>query len=222
MKIRFIGEGVSDVGGERCTGIVPVLTRNVLAAKLGRAPAMEHDTAPLPRFHGKGYAAKAQVAITEAHRQGLDGVAIAVDRDGRRGTERLKLLRQGRDAATAKAAMPAAVGVAIETIEAWLLADEPAIGRALRFEKPPPCGPDPESLDGKPSTDDHPKVRLAHHLAMDADRARANQARLEAIAEEADVAEIERRCVKGFKPFAEEVRDRLAPIFAPKSGQQRG
>jgi hypothetical protein len=217
MKIRFVGEGASDIGGERAVGAVPILTRRLIAAGLGEPPAMEHDTAPLPRFHhGKGYAQKARVAIKEAHREGLDGIAIVVDRDGeRRGAERLKLLRQGRDAAAQEVPLPAVVGVAIETLEAWLLADEPAIGRVLGLEAPPPRGPDPESLDGRPGTDRHPKSRLAGHLALDASAGRSNQARLEAIAAETDLAELERRCPRGFKPYADEVRDRLAPLFEP-------
>ena len=211
MKIRFVGEGVSDIGGNGWVGVVPILTDKVLAAKLGEQPIFEIETKLLPRFHQKrGYPAKAKLAITEAHRQDCAGVAIVVDRDGHR--DRLKLLRQGREEAAAEVPISAAVGVAVETMEAWLLADEQAIGKVTGevVER----RQDPESLSGRRGSSNHPKDRLNALLSRDSEENRTNQERLKLIAEETDVSEIEKRCPQGFGPYADEVRHRLAPLFS--------
>ena len=214
MRLLFFGEGSSDVGWDEHAGVIQILTRKVLATRLGVAPELNARSERLPHLRKRrGYAAKAEAAINSAHRLGFDGVSIVVDRDGPANRDRLKLLRKGRDKAAAEVPIPAAVGVAIETVEAWVLADEPAIGRVLGLPTSPATGPDPETLDGSPESDRHPKKRLAALLAQDTIGQKRNQERLEAIASETDVGVVERRCEKGFGRYADEVRVRLAPIF---------
>lgn len=209
MRVLFVGEGVTDVGGERHAGVVPRLTEKVLEARVGSPVTLKAERTPLPRFHrSRGYEAKVVIAIKEADREGFDAITIVVDRDGQK--ERMKKLRQGADDASREVPLPAVVGLAVETLEAWLLADEQAIRETLDCDVP--SGPDPEKLSGRPGTDLHPKDRLAKLLAADAHTQRTNIERFEAIAERADVGVIERRCKQGFAPFAKEVRRVLAPL----------
>jgi len=209
-RIQFVGEGVTDIGGERHTGVVPRLTEKVLTQRLERPVAFEAERVPLPRFHrSRGYETKVACAIREANRQGFDGIAIVVDRDG--DTERIKRLKKGVEDASSEVPLPAVVGVAVETIEAWLLADEQAIREALDCDVA--AGIDPEKLTGRPGTMDHPKDRLAELLARDTDEGRTNSERFDTIADRANVAVVERRCKQGFAPYAKDVRHIFGPLF---------
>lgn len=225
MRVLVVGEGCTDTGfgslaGEEkwpdlATGVIPILVRRILAARLGKdPPGCIFDGDRLPRFHRvRGYPAKVCEAILEAHRRGYSAAVIVVDRDTTPGHERLQKLREGRDLAASRVPTPAAVGVAIEAMEAWLLADEVVLGSALEIKPNPPRGPDPETLSGARGSPDHPKARLAIFLDQDTNEHRPVIEKLEAIASELDPSEIEKRCKRGFKPFADEVRTRLLPLW---------
>jgi hypothetical protein len=195
MRLRFVGEGPDDVGREGVAGIAQILVRRLLSASSGRpTDTSGWGVGVLVRKHqGTGLPQKAHVAIKEAHREGFDGVVILLDRDGKRvGGDRLSKLREGRRAAAMEVPTAAVVGIAIETIEAWLLADESAMSRAIGVSIP--RQPDPETLDGAKGTPRHPKVVLAACLAQ----ARVKEMRSadikRRIAEEADLQILEARC----------------------------
>lgn len=210
MRLRFIGEGPDDVGREESAGIAQIFVRRLLEGALGEAPdTSSWETGRFIRKHnGAGYPQKAFLAIKEAHREGFDGVIILVDRDGKTvGGDRLAKLREGRQKAAQDVPMRAVVGVAIDTIEAWLLADEAAIRHAVGF--PVDRQPDPETLDGAKGTPRHPKVLLESCVAKaKASGLRSAEIKLK-IAERASLEVVEKRCPAGFKRFAEEVRREL-------------
>jgi hypothetical protein len=211
MKILVYGEGPQDVGrGEdEYVGVVRTLVERLIT----ECPDSSDEKITfrgrrLGRLHGgKGFKRKARIAINEARRQGYDCVVIVIDRDGRRQKNgRLQALNDGRDEALRTAYFPTAIGVAIETMEAWLLADERALseclGRAVDKQ------PSPEKLSGKKGTPEHPKTRL--NTLIDGDDGKLKQR----IAEQVDLPTIERRCPKGFKPFADEIRAHLCPALS--------
>lgn len=227
MRLLLVSEGPLDVGtagrgrgdpehgeGEERRGAVGVLVRRVLADKMGREVSdweIERDV--LPRVHARseavsGYPRKAHLAIEEARIRGCTAVAIVVDRDRTEGGSRLAQLREGRDLAEKSGnplAYRAALGVAVEMVEAWLLADEQALNEALGLDPKAPAIPDPEGLDGGPKTESYPKTVFRKLV----ERGRAvSGAPYDDVAERVRLDVLERRCKLGFAPFAEELRKR--------------
>lgn len=227
MRLLLVSEGALDVGaagrdhggaahGEDDTskGAVGVLVRRVLEERLGREiQAWEIEGDVLPRVHRasesvSGYARKVQLAIEEARIRGCSSVAVVVDRDRTAGSSRLSQLREGRSLAEQQGnplAYATALGVAVETVEAWLLADEQALNEALSLNPRAPAIPDPEGLDGGPKTESHPK-NVLRKLIRSSPAAGATP--YDDVAERVRLDVLQRRCRVGFAPFADEVRER--------------
>ncbi len=151
-----------------------------------------------------GYANK--LGLMPGLREGreADAIVAVVDRDGEKNKGKIVELNKGREELQ-KANKPCAVGLAIEEIEAWLLADEKALRTALN-DPNIQRQPDPESLKGHKES----KVRL--QLLIDQNQ--ANQATPDGlvglcaeIARASEIKALETRCPDGFKPFAAQVRE---------------
>jgi hypothetical protein len=225
VTVLIVSEGALDVGtsGRRAVdydasderrGAVSVLVRRLLEQKWGREVAdWELERAVLPRAHHRseevsGYPRKVLLAITEAAARKCSSVVIVVDRDRTDGGSRLAELREGRALAEADGkplAYRTALGVAIEMVEAWLLADEKALNEALGLAPPTPAIADPEQLDGGPRTDTYPKSVFRSLVK----RGSADSGTpYDDVAARTRLDVIERRCRAGFAPFAQEVRER--------------
>ncbi|MGH7272346.1 MAG: hypothetical protein ACREJ3_18105, partial [Polyangiaceae bacterium] len=173
MKLLVLGEGKNDIGDPyadpACRGAVTIFAQRVLQAHgVGLADGEVHG-GQLSRFHNasagaRGFDRKVTLSIAEAARRGYASVAIVVDRDGAKNAQRLSLLEKGREEAktvgrspgTRALAARTAVGVAIETIEAWLLADGAAAKEILHPKSQVPSV-NPESLWGEKTAPSHPK-----------------------------------------------------------------
>lgn len=217
----LFGEGKADVGVESAgwdadarRGVVRIMMQAVLERHFGREiQDWEIAVERLPHLHGEsGYVAKVRAAIKEARRRECSCVAVVVDRDRTTpGDRRMKRLQEGRadaqrgpDSRLAELAHRTALGVAVECVEAWLLADEVALTRALAT----PVGrvSNPETLAGKPGTDQHPKQVL---LALFPRKIECSTGEmLERIAHEVeDPGTVESRC-PSFGAYAAELRAR--------------
>jgi hypothetical protein len=217
VRLLLVSEGVLDVGmagdqGEERRGAVGVLVRRLLEEKFGRDVAdWEIESAHLPRTHARsedvsGYPRKVLLAIEEAAARGCSSVAIVVDRDRTDGGSRLSELRAGRALAEGQGeplAYKTALGVAVEMVEAWLLADEQALNEALALTPPTAAIPDPEQLDGGPRTEAYPKNVLR---ALMKRAGAVAGAPYDEVAARVRIDVLERRCKLGFAPFAAEVR----------------
>lgn len=211
MKILVVSEGARDVGVDDASdGAVAVLVRRVLEQQIGRSLSeVEVVRARLPRVHRlsstvSGYARKVQLAIVEAQAQECTAVAIVVDRDGPRNRGRLQLLLDGRDTAASNGldlAESTALGIAVETVEAWLLADIKAINDACRAGEPADECADPERTWGPKGSERHPKAKFLS--LIDSPRTA-----YEAVASGVRLDILEKRCPEGFGRFAEEIRTR--------------
>jgi hypothetical protein len=218
VRLLVVSEGALDVGSgsgdDDGRGAVSVLLRRVLEETLGRDIAdweIERDV--LPRVHEQsdrvsGYPRKVQLAIVEARARGCSSVAIVVDRDRTDGGSRLAMLRAGRSLAEAEGqplAYHTALGVAVEMVEAWLLADEQALNETLGLAPPVPRFPDPEQLAGRPGTDTYPKTIFKGLIKR---RTTTSDTPYDDVAARVRIEVIESRCRLGFAAFAEEVRER--------------
>ncbi|MCK4623701.1 MAG: hypothetical protein KAV00_00180 [Phycisphaerae bacterium] len=68
----------------------------------------------------------------------------------------------------------------------------------------------PESLNGKEGTGKHPKDIAANIFG----EKRGLSKKYALVAENVDLPFLEKACPKGFKPFAEEVRDKISPAIS--------
>ena len=231
MKIRILSEGALDhgdtfdskraseralrraVGGEPDRkGVVTILVRRLLAERLNREIAeWEIETKPLPRVNRRsltlsGYEHKIRDAIVEARISGCSAVVVVVDRDDSAPGLRLTALMAGRTHAEREGealASKTALGVAVVTVEAWLLADETALNAALDPRPPAVTTPSPEQLDGAARSEKHPKTQLRSLI----DRGRREVSwPYDEIAERVRLDVLVNRCPVGFAPFAAEVR----------------
>ncbi len=124
---------------------------------------------------------------------------------------RLAELSRGRDAAYSE--FPMAVGVAHPCVEAWLLVDSLAIARALGLSNSVVVPPNPESLPAPQANRAHnPKTVLARCAGRSAKAISSKEATLIAL-EITDVAALRNLCPVGFEPFAQEIEERIAPLF---------
>jgi hypothetical protein len=208
MKILVYGEGPQDMGrGEdEHARVVCKLVQRIVSLSCGVPErAIETTGAKLAFLSKRGLDGKATAAIHEADRMGFDAAVIVVDRDGNgtNGTKRKKL-DDGRLDARNTTALPAAIGVAVETMDAWLLADERALTAAMGVSVA--RQPNPETLTGKPGTVNHPKTKLDRLIVQPTTQLKTQ------IAGEADLDLVAKRCPAGFAAFRADLQHEFAPL----------
>ncbi len=128
--------------------------------------------------------------LLEAEKRGLDALVLLIDQDGER--ERCRQIADAQDNEKLSH-LPRAMGVAIETFDAWMLADEEALTMVLGHTVL--TQPEPETIRD-------PKGVCAGLLGKEM----AQREMYAQIADKIDIVELSSRCPKGFKPFAEHVR----------------
>jgi hypothetical protein len=227
MHILILGEGPTDLGRVQPDGTLeqegplPILVRKLLREV---APEIVLDLRAQPsskrprrfpesvRKMGRsryGYANRLRGLLGLNEGRAADAIVMVVDRDGQRHQDRIDDLNKGRRELKQES-KPCAVGVAIEMIEAWLLADEKALRTAL--EDPGiQRQPDPESLTARDEASDaHAKGRLQRLMEQALGRTIPKSdfpIHYAAIAEAAAIEVLRQRCSEGFQPFAEQVRE---------------
>jgi hypothetical protein len=155
---------------------------------------------------GEGHARKASLAIADARKEGHDAVVILLDADGDK-VGRRAALERGRTDVPSTQSLPCAVGVAVETFDAWMIADGSAIGKAGGNASI--SHPSPESLGDKEGTGNHPKDRAGEIFG---DK-KALGPKYKVVAAHVDTDLLEKCCPKGFGPFAQEIRERIGAVI---------
>lgn len=214
--IDVVGEGRTDVGPDvkeaepPTQGVVPVL----LYTLCGKPPEMLVRRYRFASLQGKGLWQKVRFAKLRARNFGAAAATFVIDTEGQLEETRTELHR-GRDSVLRE--YPMALGFAHPCIEAWLLADARAIAKGLGLSSPPALSDEPESLPAPRKDDDHnPKAVLANRSGSK----RTSAAQKTAIARAMnDMALVRRRCPQSFAPFADEVEQRIAPIFEDVEGE---
>jgi len=213
LRVLIVGEGRhelgifdGDSGPEGALGALPRLVHRLL----GNPDTIEYDCRSLRSImHVRGkarnrYARKVKGAMRTAKLEGHNGVVVLIDRDREPDGERIGALREGRDSMQADVPVPCAVGTAVETFDAWMIADLTAVQAAKGDHSKVP--PNPESLAGKEGTGSHPKEVARAALGPGLARAYST------VAENADFEVLKRQCPQGFAPFAGEVEKHLVPV----------
>jgi hypothetical protein len=149
-------------------------------------------------------------AAFKAKQDGYAALVVVVDNDRRKANEAIRPLQDGRDKAANSTGLACAIGVAIETFDAWMIADANAV-EACGGDKSK-CHPSPESLNQPEGRGRHPKEYAIQALGDGLGELYGQ------VAAELDLDLLERQCPKGFGPFAGEVRKRIAPVISGKDG----
>ncbi len=134
--------------------------------------------------------------MLEAQKRRHDAIVFVIDQD--KWPERIRELDEAQEH-RGITQIRRAMGVAIRTFDAWMLADEQAfskvLGRAIQRQ------PDPETISDAKSVCDG-FLKSAGSL-MRLDKMYAD------IAEQAKIAVVEERCPRGFGVFAGRIREML-------------
>lgn len=120
-------------------------------------------------------------------------------------------LAAGRD--DARVPIPMALGVAQPCIESWLLTDPTAIRRGLDLPATPQVPSEPEKLPAPRRNRKHnPKTVLVNAARANRDDLSAKEkGRIAKAMNDMDL--VQTRCPLGFAPFADEVHQRIRPLF---------
>jgi hypothetical protein len=224
LKVLFVGEGNHDIGpsGEAwgqprpARGVVPVLARRVCPSIDAASVALPwRELSRLSPNARKGLEAKVAAAITiSARRFGCEGTVCVSDRD--RGLDRLEALNRGKRRGLEVLGAPhtAAVGVAVESVEAWTLGAPQAIAEELGISADRVRAALPakhvEALSESSGNEDHRPKALIDRIASLA-RQRDGTAFRCAVAERTEVEALRAACPEGFGPFADELRAAFGP-----------
>ena len=190
MKVLLVAEGQHELGDGTAAGALEVLVRRLSGGQVLQIDRRKVSDPSLRAFHGtgQGFYKRALRWLLHAAGEGYDALVLVVDHDGH--DVRLRQIDDAQDSGLTP--LPRALGVAVRTFDAWMLADERALSIVLG--RPIARQTDPESIAW-------PKERCTE-LRNSADSDLGLAALYAAVATQADPTILERRCPRGFAPFA--------------------
>jgi len=187
MRVLVVAEGKHERGGA---------LENLLKRLAGDTATFEFDRVAnkeIHTFHGKGqgYFKRAVRWLLEAEKRRVDALVFLIDEDGQR--ERVAQIGDAQNSSMLQ--LSRAMGVAIRTFDAWMLADEGTLTRVLGSQ----IGRqrDPENIRD-------PKTVCVGLLA-DSSAPMAQTEMYARVANQADITVLSARCPSGFAPFAARV-----------------
>jgi len=192
MKVLVVAEGKHEQSGA---------LGNLLQRLGGDDAVFEFDRVANNRiraYHGKGdgFFKRTVRWLLEAEKPGVGALVFLIDEDGQQ--ERIAQLTKAQESTLSP--LRRALGVAIRTFDAWMLADETALSSVLGH---------PVDRQRDPETIRDPKQVCAGLL--ETSQSPLGQAEMYARGtQEANIKVIEERCPRSFKPFA----DRTKAIFS--------
>jgi len=187
MKVLVVSEGKHEQAGA---------LQSLLRRLSGDQAIFAFDrvsSSSIHAFHGKGGGCfkRALRWLLEAEKRGLDALVLLIDQDGQ--NDRSEQIRDAQDSSLSQ--LPRAMGVAVRTFDAWMLADEAALADVLG------C---PVARQAEPETIRDPK-QVCAGLLMNSRNQMAQSQMYARIAQRFDIAVLGSRCPSGFRPFAERV-----------------
>ena len=195
MRVLVVGEGKHELTDENPSSPLVELVRRMLPADVEFH--REKVSSPKVRTHrlrGKAEAAyekRALAWLSYATRESFDALILLIDHDGEADREK------GIERAQNDTRMPLrrAMGVAIRTFDAWMLADNVALGQALDCSVPVQRSPegvrDPKSVCKRLQSDSACELGLTEVYFR--------------VARVVDLDRLKTRCPRGFGPFANRV-----------------
>jgi hypothetical protein len=166
------------------------------------------DVHDLPRGnpfpgHGGGHFKLALKALKHATDNEFDALVVVTDADCRH--ERIAQFGQAQE--SDRFTMPRALGIAVESFDAWILADHQALGEVLGPSIP--LRPSPEELTGGKGSRRHPK-QVCRRLIEDHGWEGSQAHFYEDVCRRMNLDTVASRCLRGFAPFFQRLR-KLVP-----------
>ncbi len=198
--------------------VVPVLLARLVANTFEGTATLE-PLPPPPSWMKRGHGLIAALPddVLVLNELGAAIIVSVVDSDDTRITTRLTALRKARELAQ-PSPLCFALGVAVRSIEAWLLADEQAIRAALlEFtygDQAVPRQPAPETLPNPKVHLNHLIVELTNNIEPSADRF------VEVIAEHIDLQILRDRCPQ-FDALATEMINCVRQVLRVQNREAR-
>lgn len=188
MQALIVSEGAHESGGA-LEALVTRLATSELRCEPDRLARRD-----IHAHHGKGrgFFKRAVRWLREARKRGFDALIVVVDEDGH--SERVREMAEAQ--AYENVSLRRALGVAIRTFDAWMLADESALTTVLRYQVPRQADPEKHG---------NPKQVCADLLLHGRDGMTQTEM-YAAVATRTDIGTLEQRCPRGFAPFAKRVR----------------
>lgn len=214
LVVEVCGEGKTDIGhssevGPPIAGVVPILLHKLC----GKPDRMLVKSRRLMHLEGRTLRKKVWLAKHQAWVNGSNAAVFVIDSDAKpKALPRMRAeLEDGRDGGLEE--FPMAVGVAQPCIESWLLTDATAIRRGLDLPETPAVPDKPEEL-AAPNQDRNrnPKTELVR-IAGSRTKELSTKEKDSIAGEMNDIRLPRARCPLGFAPFADEVEDRIRPLF---------
>ena len=193
VKVLLVSEGDHELGKGENTGALEIFARRIYGGDLQCKKCKVSN--PKVRVHaGKGsrYCKRALAWMRHAKKNGYDALILVIDQDNQ--PEKIQELTDAQE--TDNVLFRRALGVAIRTFDAWILADEHALSQILN---------DTISAQSRPEEIRNAKKRCAH-LLTNSNAALSQSEFYAAVASKAKIDTLEEQCPKGFAPFAERVR----------------
>jgi hypothetical protein len=153
----------------------------------------------LPRIHGKGSRVLKRAVrwLLTATEERFDALVLLIDQDG----DRTRVVEVDLAQATDLSPLPRAMGVAVRTLDAWMLADERGWHAA---------GNDAVTRQRDPE-----RLRRPKDVCLELARGIAGERPLRDVYADvsatSEISVLETRCPRGFAPFAARVRAALSP-----------
>lgn len=188
MRTLIVAEGKHEREGALLT-FVNRLATTELQCELDRVSRKD-----IHAHHGKGpgFKKKAIRWLREAEKQGYEAIIFLIDEDGH--AERIQEINEAQDSELGVSRR--AMGVAIRSFDAWMLADEKALTAALGY-----------TVARQPNPETVPKPKaLCTQLLQESANELTQTDMYHAVAESADTETLQERCPRGFAPFAGRVR----------------
>jgi hypothetical protein len=190
MKVLLVSEGKHEE-----SGALEWLVRRTLPFPVScdwdrvNNPAVE-----IQKGKGNGLFKRAIAWILAAHRRGYDALILVIDEDGYR--DRMTTMDSAQSELTVTKQVPRALGVAIRSFDAWMLADEVALSAVLK------CTVNAQKL---PENNPNPKT-TCENLRDQSGIAISMRDCYSHVAQLLDLSQLETRCPKGFALFASRLR----------------
>ena len=209
MKVLVVSEGIHELGSEHpgserispLSRLVERICGDAITLELSHAKLNDPRRARVQQGKGGPFLKKTLAWLREAEREGHEALVLVMDRDD--DSSRIRQFDEAQ--ADSRIGLRRAFGVAIRSFDAWILADETALSKALGAQVPcqksPEEDPDPkETCIGLcKSSPTPPRLRDLYADVLGA----------------VSIDRLEERCPNGFGPFRKRVEALTRPL--PKS-----